>query len=102
MEAVQVRLQSDRPDLRVTCAYLELCTPDLPTATAQLVQHGVQHITIVPMFLGTGRHAREDLPRIVDELRQAHAGVQFHVQQAVGEDARMTALMAQIAGEIAP
>lgn len=101
MEAVQARLQADRPDMRVCSAYLELCTPDLPTATAQLVQQGVQRITIVPMFLGTGRHAREDLPRIVDALRQAHAGVQFEVQQAIGEDARMTALMAQIAGETA-
>jgi len=27
--------------------------------------NGVNHITIVPMFLGVGRHAREDLPELV-------------------------------------
>jgi len=99
MEAVQTRIQSDRPDLLVGSAYLELCTPDLPTATEQLVRQGAQRITIVPMFLGTGRHAREDLPQLVTELRRTYAHVDFDVQQAIGEDPRMTALMAQIASE---
>ena len=100
IEAVQSRLQADQPGLPVRCAYLELTQPDLGTAVRQLVQEGVRQITIVPMFLGTGRHAREDLPVLVEELRQVHGGrVLFHVQQAIGEDSRMTALMAQIAVE---
>jgi len=101
MEAVQARIQSDRPDLLVGSAYLELCAPDLPTATEQLVCQGAQRITIVPMFLGTGRHAREDLPQLVAELRRKYAHVDFDVQQAIGEDPRMTALMAEIASETA-
>ncbi len=100
IEAVLARLHADQPGLQVCCAYLELTKPDLGTAVGQLVLHGVRRITIVPMFLGTGRHAREDLPVLVEELRQAHGGrVLFHVQQAIGEDPRMTALMAQIAAE---
>ena len=51
------------------------------------------------MFLGTGKHAREDLPVLVQALREAHPGVQLQVQPAIGEDPRMTALMAQIACE---
>ena len=51
------------------------------------------------MFLGTGKHAREDLPLLVQDLRAAHPGVRFHVQTAIGEDPRMTALMADIACE---
>ncbi len=100
IEAVQARLKADQPDLQVCCAYLELTVPDLGAAAGQLVQEGAEHITIVPMFLGTGRHAREDLPVLVEQLRQAHGErVRFHVQQAIGEDPRMTALMAQIAAE---
>ena len=63
----------------------------------ELVAQGASRITVVPMFLGTGKHAREDLPVLMQDLRSAHPGVQFHVQQAIGEDARMTALMAEIA-----
>ena len=68
----------------------------------QLAQMGDRvrgHVTVVPMFLGTGKHAREDLPVLVQDLRAAHPGVHFHVQTAIGEDPRMTALMAEIACE---
>ena len=64
-----------------------------------LIQAGATQVTVVPMFLGTGKHAREDLPVLVQALREAHPGVQLQVQPAIGEDPRMTALMAQIACE---
>ena len=85
--------------LQARCAYLELSTPDLHTAVADLATLGAGHVTIVPMFLGTGRHAREDLPRLVAELRARHPSLSITVQPAIGEDPRVTALMAQIAVE---
>ena len=97
MEAVRERIHSQHPNLAVRCAYLELCTPDLPSAVQELVAQGALAITVVPMFLGTGKHAREDLPQLVQALRTAHPQVQFAVQAAIGEDPRMTALMADIA-----
>ena len=33
----------------------------------------------------------------MESLRSMHPGLQFQVQQAIGEDPRMTALMADIA-----
>lgn len=99
MEAVQTHLQQHQPELRVCCAYLELTTPDLAQAVEALVANeGVRQVTVVPMFLGTGKHAREDLPVLVQALRAAHPEVHFDVQGAIGEDPRMTALMAEIAG----
>ena len=51
------------------------------------------------MFLGIGRHARNDLPVLVQALRMQHPGVTFDVATAVGEDPRVTALLADIASE---
>ncbi|MFY3383048.1 sirohydrochlorin chelatase [Paracidovorax sp. MALMAid1276] len=102
LEAVARRIEAQHPARPVACAYLELCTPTLSEAVGQQIHHGARHITIVPMFLGTGKHAREDLPVLVQELRAAHPGVEFHVQAAIGEDPRMTALMADIACEAVP
>ncbi|RKR67053.1 sirohydrochlorin cobaltochelatase [Acidovorax sp. 94] len=99
MEAVAVRIATQDPKRQVVCAYLELCAPSLPDATSQVVSLGATQVTVVPMFLGTGKHAREDLPLLVQDLRAAHPGVHFHVQTAIGEDPRMTALMAEIACE---
>lgn len=99
IEAVRERMALQHPHLPVCCAYLELCEPDLAQAVGELLAQGVSHVTVVPMFLGTGRHAREDLPRLVADLHQRHPGVAFALQGPVGEDPRMTALMAAIAAE---
>ena len=99
LEAVATHIQAAQPHRPVACAYLELCEPDLGQVVQTLVDKGAAAITVVPMFLGTGKHAREDLPLLVGELRTQHPGITFHVQQAIGEDTRMTALMAHIACE---
>ena len=102
LEAVAARIAAQHPQRPVLCAYLELCAPSLADACRQLAAQGATQITVVPMFLGTGKHAREDLPVLVQELRHAHPAIGFHVQAAIGEDPRMTALMADIACETPP
>ena len=97
IEAVQKYILANHPGVTVRCAYLELSTPDLSQAVQELVDLGATTVTIVPMFLGTGKHFREDLPVLVDNLCTQHPTVQIVVQGAIGEDPRMTALMASIA-----
>jgi sirohydrochlorin cobaltochelatase len=97
IEAVQRRLRVLQPALIVRCAYLELTQPELPQCVAQLLSEGARHIRILPMFLGMGRHAREDLPAIVTELRSRHPEVKLEVLPALGEDPRVTEITCQIA-----
>jgi sirohydrochlorin cobaltochelatase len=99
METVAARLRAAEPGTPVRCAYLELEAPDLPTAAGELVAAGAGRVTIVPMFLGTGRHAREDLPRLVSRLEAAYPAVVFALQKPVGEDGRVLELIARIALE---
>ena len=99
IEAVAARLAAQQPTVLVRCAYLELDQPDLSTAAAQLVAQGASDVTVLPMFLGTGKHAREDLPGLAQSLRSAHPGVRFSLRQPVGEDPRVLDLLAKIALE---
>lgn len=100
VEAVAAQIAARHPDRGVACAYLELCEPTLAEAAVNLIAQGATHVTVVPMFLGTGKHAREDLPVLMSALRAAQTGVNFAVQTAIGEDPRMTTLMADIACEV--
>ncbi len=97
IEAVAAHIATLSPHTPVVCAYLELSTPNLATATHTLVERGVWGITILPMFLGVGKHAREDLPQLVADLQASYPNVQFALKAAVGEDIRLVQLMAQIA-----
>jgi len=99
MQAVAQRVSENSTALAVECAYLELSAPDLRTACQSLLAHGVQTITIVPLFLGMGKHAREDLPVLVAALRANHPDTHFELQSAVGEDPRLIALLAELAVE---
>ena len=64
---------------------------------AELIASGVEKIRVLPMFLGTGRHAREDLPVLIDALRLQFPAVVFEVLAAVGENEAVLDLMASIA-----
>ena len=95
LEAVAARARQLAPQLQVRCAYLELTAPDLPACVAELASLGVTAVTIVPMFLGVGRHAREDLPRLVADVQGRHPQVTLQLQSTLGEDARVVDLLAR-------
>jgi len=99
MDAVARRIRARVAQVQVRCAFLELDEPGLPAAVAELVGAGADSIRIVPLFLGAGRHAREDLPRLVEQCRHAHPGVHFDLQPSVGENPRVLDLLAAIALE---
>jgi len=97
MEAVAAHIATASVQTPVECAYLEISTPDLTTATHKLLARGVTAITVVPLFLGVGKHAREDLPQLMTNLQANHPDIRFTLQPAVGEDVRLIQLIAKIA-----
>ena len=102
IEAVAIEMKQLSPETQVACAYLELTEPDLQTTVAGLVQTGVNAIRIVPMFLGVGRHAREDLPLLLQDLIDQHPGVTFELRKAIGEEPELTRAIAEIALKLNP
>ena len=97
IDAVATEIARQAPGMAVRCAFLELMAPSLPEAVDALVQAGHTAIRIVPLFLGMGRHAREDLPQLCAALRQHHPQLLLDVQAAVGEQAELTRCLARIA-----
>lgn len=79
------KVQSARPGSAVRLAYLELMTPDLESAVAELVDAGCKSVRIVPVFLGQGGHVRNDIPALVQRAADRHAGIPIDLVEAVGE-----------------
>ena len=97
IEAVASQIRQTAPSVHVRCAYLEIMEPDLPDCVAELVTLGVTSITVVPLFLGVGKHAREDLPLLMAALQTRHPQIAFKLRPAIGEETQMIELMARIA-----
>lgn len=77
----------------VELAFLEMMSPDLKTACATLVARSAKQIAVVPVFLGTGGHLRNDLPSLI-VAAQANAGVPVTAVTAAGEDDAVLAALA--------
>ncbi|NDP39532.1 MAG: cobalamin biosynthesis protein CbiX [Rhodoferax sp.] len=97
IEAVAEQMRGLAPAVHVRCAYLELSVPDLPSSATELVTLGVTSITVVPLFFGVGKHARDDLPLLISALRATHPAVTFDLRPAIGEQAQVIELIARIA-----
>jgi sirohydrochlorin cobaltochelatase len=97
VEAVARRVADLDTTVQVRCAYLELSQPDLRTATAELVAGGAAAVRVVPLFLGMGKHLREDLPRLLEELRALHPQVPVELARTVGEEPEVLDLLARLA-----
>ena len=80
VRAVTASLDVGGYDL-IETAFLELGAPDLPHAVDSLAERGATRIVVVPYFLTLGIHLQRDLPRIVDEIRQAHPRIHIEVTE---------------------
>ena len=85
IEAIAQATSKLSPNAIVRCAYLELMEPSLGLVVEDLKQQGVAHISVTPMFLGVGKHAREDLPQLIDTLRTAHPTLTLELLPSIGE-----------------
>ena len=97
IEAVARQITERQPGTLVRCAYLELCLPSLPDAAIDLIALGARIIRIFPLFLGVGKHAREDLPLLISELKAAHPEINVELLPTAGESDKLISLMADIA-----
>ena len=88
-----LKLVEPRHSGPVSQAFLEHMQPDLPTACAMLAREGAKRIVVVPLFLGTGGHLRNDVPALVSAAGR-RAGVPVSVASAAGEDAAVLQALA--------
>jgi sirohydrochlorin cobaltochelatase len=99
IDRVAERMRAIDPQCGVRCAFLELTEPDINQVASELIAAGATRISVLPMFLGVGRHAREDLPLLVQELERKHPAIQFILKPSVGEEPAVIELLANLAME---
>ena len=82
---IQRRIAGRCPGLSVELAFLELMPPALGEVLERLAAAGHARITIAPLFMAQGGHLKQDLPKLLDEVRQRHPAVVLDLLPPVGE-----------------
>ena len=70
--------------LIVRAAHMELAEPTIAQAFAACVEDGATTVVALPYMLAPGRHAREDIPRLVEEAARVHHGVTWRLAEPLG------------------
>jgi sirohydrochlorin ferrochelatase len=84
LAAIAQLVAARMPGRRIATAHLTLAAPTLAESAAACVRDGAREVVVVPCFLAAGRHVREDLPRLVAQLRAAHPGAAFRLAAPLG------------------
>ena len=84
LEEVAELVRARRPGLIVRAAHMELAPPNVATGFSACVEAGATEVVAMPYFLFRGRHAAEDVPRLVEEAAAQHPGVLWRVADPLG------------------
>lgn len=76
--------QHSSPFEHIAHGFLELTTPKVPDAIAQLVATGATEVTILPYFLAAGMHVTEDLPELLAKAQARYPDVRFTLLEHLG------------------
>jgi len=96
-EAIREEVRRQQPDTPVELAFLELMQPDLKGAVKALKDQGVGRVSVIPIFISTGSHVREDLPKLIEDALEVHPGLEIRVAAPLGEAPEMLRAMAAYA-----
>ncbi|VGO20011.1 sirohydrochlorin chelatase [Pontiella sulfatireligans] len=68
----------------VTSAFLEISSPQIDSAVADLVDEGAIEIKVFPYFLAAGTHVVNDIPRLIGEEKENFPNVHFEFLPHLG------------------
>ncbi|MBX3650012.1 MAG: CbiX/SirB N-terminal domain-containing protein [Burkholderiales bacterium] len=92
--AIADRVAADRGDLSVKLAFLEFQGPALHEAIAELVAAGRRVIHVAPLFMAQGGHLKNDVPKLLAEIRGRHPGLVIDLLPAIGDVPELRAAIA--------
>lgn len=83
LDALAALVRERAPEATVRVAHMELAPPTIAEAFEACIQDGAEEVVVVPCFLAPGRHAREDIPRLVTAAA-AHHRARWRVTDVLG------------------
>ena len=89
-----VELAKAKVNVPVEIAYMEFSPKNLAAGLDTLLEQGVTDIKVVPYFLFSGIHIREDIPTEINEYLQKHADITITMGNTLGIDARIAEVLA--------
>ncbi len=96
-ERIRDSMAARQPEVVVELGFLELTRPSLEESIECLANRGVTRISVVPIFIGPGRHVLKDLPQLAANAMDRFPGLEIELAAPVGEAQEVIDAMADFA-----
>ncbi|MCT4640289.1 MAG: CbiX/SirB N-terminal domain-containing protein [Bacteroidales bacterium] len=84
----------------VAGAYMEISEPSLEDTVEKLYNGGSRDIIILPYFLFTGIHIKEDIPEILEKLQNKFEGIKLTFGTPFGKEELIADILIKKANEL--
>ncbi|MBZ9687080.1 CbiX/SirB N-terminal domain-containing protein [Clostridium estertheticum] len=64
--------------------FMELCPPNIPDTIDVMYKNGTRDIVVVPYFLFSGIHIKEDVPGILKEIKAKYGDLKITLARPIG------------------
>ena len=80
-------------------AFLQIGSPNVPKGIERCLKKGATHVIVLLNFLHSGRHATDDIPKIIEQARRKYPKVTFRVTQPIGQTEHLPELFLKMVYE---
>ena len=84
----------------VAGAYMEISKPSLEETVEMLYKSGSRNIIILPYFLFTGIHIKEDIPHILENLKNKFENLQLTLGTPFGKEPLIADILVKKANQL--
>lgn len=81
--------------------FMEISEPNIPETVEKMYSKGVREFTVLPYFLYSGIHIKEDIPEILEEMKKKYSDIKISMANPLGYDEALVTLLKERAeGEV--
>ncbi|OGI20662.1 MAG: hypothetical protein A3B68_08940 [Candidatus Melainabacteria bacterium RIFCSPHIGHO2_02_FULL_34_12] len=98
-EELNQKLKKDFSKDKINLAFMDLNSPDLDAIILKLYKTGKKKFKVLPMFMASGRHMEQDIPRQINQIKEKYVEVEIELLKPIGEHPYFYSLLKQIINE---
>lgn len=83
----------------VEAAFLQIGSPHVSKGIERCLKKGATHVIVLLNFLHSGKHATDDIPKIIEQARRKHPKVTFRVTKPLGQTEHLPELFLKMVYE---
>ena len=93
LEEVLTMLRDKLPGTAIECAFMEFSDRTIEKGISELAASGVTEIKLVPYFLFSGIHIKEDIPEMAEQCAANFPGIKITMAKPLGIDERLADIL---------